>query len=80
MHCFGDALFPFGFCNGILFDYTQSGQRTSMDFKFGQITAAQYYLQAHSGAMAANGSSIERKKVGEFANRLRFVLVCTTKD
>lgn len=51
-----------------------------MDFKFGRITAAQCYLQAHSGAMAANGSSIERKKVGDFANRLRFVLVCTTKD
>lgn len=49
-----------------------------MDFKFGQVTSAQCYLQAYSDAVAANGSSI---KVGDFPkNRLKILLVCTSKD
>lgn len=52
-----------------------------MDLKFGQITSAQCYLQAHSDAVAANVSSIKGKKVGDFANnRLKTLLVCTSKD
>lgn len=52
-----------------------------MDFKFGQNTSAQCHLQAHSDVMAANGSNIKKKKVRDFAkNRLKTLLVCTTKD
>lgn len=65
----------------VMFSYTQSGQRTSVVFKFSQITSAQCYLQTHSDAVAANGSNIRRRKVGDFAkSRLKTLLVCTTKD
>lgn len=52
-----------------------------MGFKFGQIISGQCHLQAHSDAMAASGSNTKRKKARDLVkNRIKTLLVCTTKD